>query len=332
MGLVVLLTAPYMVPHVGRFKQAMERVGIELIVAPVHERLSEEQLLTYAGSIDGTLCGDDRYSARVLEQAAPRLKVISKWGTGIDSIDQEAARRLGIRICNTPGAFTEAVADSVLGYLLAFARGGPWMDRAVKAGRWEKLPARALHECTLGVVGVGRIGKAVLRRAAGFGMRLLGNDIVQIDPGFIRELGLRMLTLPDLLAESDFVSLNCDLNPTSLRLIGEGELASMRSTAVLINTARGSVIDQPALIRALRSGAIGGAALDVFEEEPLPQDSPLRELNSVLLAPHNANSSPAAWERVHWNTLRNLFEGLGLSIPDPAVLGFALESTVAPEA
>ena len=332
MGLVVLVSAPYMVPHVGRFKQAMERVGIELIVAPVHERLSEEQLLTYAGSIDGALCGDDRYSARVLEQAAPRLKVISKWGTGIDSIDQEAARRLGIRICNTPGAFTEAVADSVLGYLLAFARGGPWMDRAVKAGRWEKLPARALHECTLGVVGVGRIGKAVLRRAAGFGVRLLGNDIVQIDPGFIRELGLRMLTLPDLLAESDFVSLNCDLNPTSLRLIGEGELASMRSTAVLINTARGSVIDQPALIRALRSGAIGGAALDVFEEEPLPQDSPLRELNSVLLAPHNANSSPAAWERVHWNTLRNLFEGLGLPIPDPAVFGFALESTLAPEA
>ena len=331
MGLVVLLSAPYMVPHVGRFEQAMERAGIELIVAPVHERLSEEQLLTYAGSIDGTLCGDDRYSARVLEQAAPRLKVISKWGTGIDSIDQEAARRLGIQICNTPGAFTEAVADSVLGYLLAFARGGPWMDRAVKAGRWEKLPARALHECTLGVVGVGRIGKAVLRRAAGFGMRLLGNDIVQIDPGFIRELGLRMLTLPDLLAESDFVSLNCDLNPTSLRLIGEEELASMRSTAVLINTSRGSVIDQPALIRALRSGAIGGAALDVFEEEPLPQDSPLREMNSVLLAPHNANSSPAAWERVHWNTLRNLFEGLGLPIPDPAALGFALESTVAPE-
>jgi len=332
MGLVVLLSAPYMVPHVGRFKQAMERVGIELIVAPVHERLSEEQLLTYAGSIDGALCGDDRYSARVLEQAAPRLKVISKWGTGIDSIDQEAARRLGIRICNTPGAFTEAVADSVLGYLLAFARGGPWMDRAVKAGRWEKVPARALHECTLGVVGVGRIGKAVLRRAAGFGVRLLGNDIVQIDPGFIRELGLKMLTLPDLLAESDFVSLNCDLNPTSLRLIGEEELASMRSTAVLINTSRGSVIDQPALIRALRSGAIGGAALDVFEEEPLPQDSPLREMNSVLLAPHNANSSLAAWERVHWNTLRNLFEGLGLPIPDPAVFGFALESTLAPEA
>jgi D-3-phosphoglycerate dehydrogenase len=310
----------------------MELLGIELIVAPVHERLSEEQLLSYAGSIDGALCGDDRYTARVLEQAAPRLKVISKWGTGIDSIDLETARRLGIRVCNTPGAFTEAVADTVMAYMLAFARGTPWMDRQMKAGRWEKRPIRALHECSLGVVGVGRIGKAVLRRAAGFGMRLLGNDIVEIDPGFIRELGLEMLTLPDLLAESDFVSLNCDLNPTSLRLIGEGELANMRSTAVLINTSRGSVIDQQALIQALRSGVIGGAALDVFEAEPLPPDSPLREMENVLLAPHNANSSPAAWERVHWNTLRNLFEGLGLPIPDPAALGFALESTVAPEA
>src|SRR4030067_1170842 len=263
-----------MTPLFRRFKPAFDRAGIEVVTPSVRERLSEEELLPYAGGIDGALCGDDRYTARVLEQAAPRLKVISKWVTGIDSIDQEAARRLGIQICNTPGAFTEAVADSVLGYLLAFARGGPWMDRAVKAGRWEKLPARALHECTLGVVGVGRIGKAVLRRAAGFGMRLLGNDIVQVDPGFIHELGLKMLTLPDLLAESDFVSLNCDLNPTSLRLIGEEELASMRSTAVLINTSRGSVIDQPALIRALRSGAIGGAALDVFEEEPLPQERP----------------------------------------------------------
>jgi phosphoglycerate dehydrogenase-like enzyme len=180
-------------------------------------------------------------------------------------------------------------------------------------------------------VGVGRIGKAVLKRAAGFGVRLLGNDIVQLDPEFLRESGVEMLALPDLLAQSDFVSLNCDLNPTSLRLIGEKELGLMQPTAVLINTSRGPVVDQRALIRALQSGRIGGAALDVFEDEPLPPASPLRALENVLLAPHNANSSPAAWERVHWNTLRNLFDGLGLEVPDPAGLGFAPESTVAPE-
>ena len=327
----ILLSAPYMIPLFGRFRPAFDRAGIEVVVAEVHERLSEARLLPYAGSIDGALCGDDRYSARVLEQAAPRLKVISKWGTGIDSIDIQAAHRLGIRVCNTPDAFTEAVADSVLSYVLDFARGIPWMDREMKAGRWEKRPARALHECCLGVVGVGRIGKAVLKRAAGFGVRLLGNDIVQLDPEFLRESGVEMLALPDLLAQSDFVSLNCDLNPTSLRLIGEKELGLMQPTAVLINTSRGPVVDQRALIRALQSGRIGGAALDVFEDEPLPPASPLRALENVLLAPHNANSSPAAWERVHWNTLRNLFDGLGLEVPDPAGLGFAPESTVAPE-
>jgi D-3-phosphoglycerate dehydrogenase len=235
-------------------------------------------------------------------------------------------------VCNTPGAFTKAVADSVLGYALAFARGSPWMDREMKGGRWEKRPGRALHECTLGVVGVGRIGKAVLRRAAAFGMRLLGNDILAIEPEFIRALEIEVLALPDLLARSDFVSLNCDLNPTSRRLIGSAQLRRMRPTAVLINTARGPVVDQPALIEALRSGTIAGAALDVFEEEPLPPDSPLRTMDNVLLAPHNANSSPAAWERVHWNTLCNLFQGLGLEPPDPAELGFAPESTLPPEA
>jgi len=329
---VVLLSAPYMVPLLQRFRPAFDGAGIELLVAEVRERLSEEELVGYAGSFDGALCGDDRFSSRVLERAAPRLKVISKWGTGIDSIDVETARRLGIRVCNTPGAFTEAVADTVLAYMLSFARGTPWMDREVKAGSWQKWTARALHECSLGVVGVGRIGKAVLRRAAGFGMRLLGNDVVPSDPAFVRQLGLKLLPLPDLLAQSDFVSLNCDLNPSSLRLIGEAQLAAMRPSVVLINTARGPVIDQPALIRALQTGTIAGAALDVFEEEPLPADSPLRQMDNVLLAPHNANSSPRAWERVHWNSLRNLFEGLGLEPPDPVQLGFTPESTVPPEA
>jgi D-3-phosphoglycerate dehydrogenase len=311
----ILLSAPYMVPIYERFRPLFESAGIEVIVVPVRERLSEEELLRYAGEIDGVICGDDRFTARVLEAAAPRLKVISKWGSGIDSIDREAAARLGVSVCNTPGAFTEAVADSVMAYVLAFARRVPWTDRAMKACRWEKIPARALHECTLGVVGVGTIGKQVLRRAKAFGMRLLGNDIVPIDPGFVIEVGVEMTTLPDLLARADYVSLDCDLNPTSRHLVNRQTLDLMRPGAILINTARGPVVDEEALAEALRTGRIGGAALDVFEDEPLPTDSPLLSMDNVLLAPHNANSSPAAWERVHWNTLRNLFTGLGLRPP-----------------
>jgi len=176
-----------MIPFMDRFQPVFEQHGIEVIVAPVRERLEEDQILAYAGRFDGAVCGDDRYTARVLAACAPRLKVISKWGTGIDSIDQAACARLGIQIHRTPNAFTLPVADTVMGYLLAFARRLPWMDRDMKAGDWDKLPSRSLSECTLGVVGVGNCGKAVLRRARAFGMRLLGNDIVEIAPDFIRE-------------------------------------------------------------------------------------------------------------------------------------------------
>ncbi|MBI5702964.1 MAG: phosphoglycerate dehydrogenase [Chloroflexota bacterium] len=308
----VLFTAPYMIPFVDRFKPVFDKYGIELIIPPVQERMEEDDLLKYAGQFDGAICGDDRYTARVIEACSPRLKVISKWGTGVDSIDAEACSRHSIKIGRTPNAFTTPVADTVLGYMLAFVRRQPWMDKAMKSGKWEKIPGKTLSECTLGVVGVGNIGKAVTRRARAFGMKVLGTDIVEIDHVFITETGIEMTSLHSLLANSDFVSLNCDLNPTSYHLMNAETFALMKPGAVLINTARGPVVEEKALIAALQVGGLGGAALDVFEVEPLPLDSPLLKMDNVLLAPHNANSSPAAWERVHWNTIKNLVEGLGM--------------------
>lgn len=310
----ILLSAPYMIPFIERFKPLFDYYGLEIILPEVHERLSEDEVMVYAGSFDGAVCGDDRYTERVLRACQPRLKVISKWGTGIDSIDKTSAQNLGIQVRNTPNAFTLPVADSVLGYMLAFARRLPWMDRAVKGGEWNKMPGRSLSECTLGVVGVGNVGKAVLRRARAFGMNLLGNDIIPIASDFLAENQIEMTTLDDLLSRSDFVSLNCDLNFTSYHLMQTRTLGMMKPSAVLINTARGPVIDEPALVEALQTGIIAGAALDVFEVEPLPKDSPLRGMNQVMLAAHNSNSSPSAWERVHWNTLRNLLEGLSLDL------------------
>ncbi|OGO62631.1 MAG: hypothetical protein A2Z45_08770 [Chloroflexi bacterium RBG_19FT_COMBO_55_16] len=308
----VLFTAPYMIPYLDRFSPILEAYGLGLIVPQVQERLDEAEILSYAGQFDGTICGDDKYTPRALRACAPRLKAISKWGTGIDSIDRETAESLGIKVFRTPNAFTLPVADTVMGYILAFARRQPWMDRVVKSGQWTKLPGRSLSECTLGVIGVGNIGKAVLRRARAFGMRLLGTDIVEIAPEFVLENGVEMTPLDDLLAQADFISLNCDLNPTSYHLINRETLAKMKSLAILINTARGLVIDEPSLVQALQAGQIGGAALDVFEDEPLPADSSLLRMDNVMLAPHNANSSPAAWERVHRNTIHNLLRGLGI--------------------
>jgi D-3-phosphoglycerate dehydrogenase / 2-oxoglutarate reductase len=312
----ILFSAPYMLPFLEHFRPVFEHYRLELLVPRVQERLEEAELLAHAGQFDGAICGDDRYTARVLEACAPRLKVISKWGTGVDSIDQVTAARLGIRVERTPNAFTLPVADSVLGYMLAFARCLPWMDRQMKAGRWAKLSGKSLSECTLGVVGAGNIGKAVLRRARAFGMRLLANDIIPIEPDFLLENSIRSTSLEELLSQSDFVSLNCDLNPTSFHLINEHTLGLMKPDAVLINTARGPIVDEAALVTALQEVKLAGAALDVFEQEPLPADSPLLGMDNVLLAAHNANSSPAAWERVHWNTIRNLLEGLGIVSDD----------------
>jgi D-3-phosphoglycerate dehydrogenase len=305
----VLVSAPYFIPIIEEYRTRLANEGIDLIAAQVNERLGETELLEVIGDIDGMICGDDRITKRVLD-AAPRLKVISKWGTGIDSIDSKEANRRGIPVYRTPNAFSEPVADTVFGYILMFARKLSLMDREIRDGRWAKPTLVSLSECTLGVAGVGDCGKAVVRRAKAFGMHLLGNDIVKMPATFLSETGIKMISLEELLAKADFVSLNPDLNPSSFHLIGKKQLAMMKPGAYLINASRGPVIDETALIGALQKQRIAGAALDVFEEEPLPAESPLRKMDNCLLAPHNANSSPAAWKRVHENTVHNLIKGL----------------------
>jgi D-3-phosphoglycerate dehydrogenase len=301
----ILISAPYFLPVVEAYRLRLEAEGLELVIADVCERLSEEELLPLVPTIDGTICGDDKFTERVLH-AARQLKVISKWGTGIDSIDRDAATQLGIQVCNTPNAFTDCVADSALGYILNFARHLYEMDQDIRSGRWIKPDAVTLRECTLGVVGVGNIGKAVVRRAAAFGMTIMGCDPIPVPGSFLKETGLKLVELDELLQSADFVTLHCDLNPTSYHLIDQSQLELMRPNAYLINTSRGPIVNEPALIDALRNRTIAGAALDVFENEPLPMDSPLRQLTNCLLAPHNANCGLAAKKRVHESTINNL--------------------------
>ncbi len=296
-----------MQPVLEDYRDSLESRGAELIVPDVNERLSESELLKLVGNIDGVIAGDDEFSERVLEKAVPRLKVISKWGTGIDAFDQDACARLGVAIRNTPDAFTEPVADSVMGYVLSFARMLPWMDEQMKSGVWDKIPGRSLSETTLGVIGLGNIGTAVAKRAKAFGMQVVATDIKNISDKIVQETSVSMVSRDELLHSSDFVSLTCDLNPTSLNLMNETAFSKMKKDAVIINLARGPLIDEKCLIEALMSNKIAGAALDVFEQEPLPEDSPLKIMPNVMLAPHNSNSSQKAWLKVHENTIRNLF-------------------------
>lgn len=305
----ILISAPYFQPVINKYRPFFDEQGIELVVPPVNERLSEEELLKYIDDIDGVICGDDRFTDRVLA-AAPKLKVISKWGTGIDAIDKEAARARGIAVKNTPGAFTRPVADTAMAFILSFARQIPWMDKEMKGGKWQKFLSRSLSESILGIVGVGEIGRAMAYCGKAFGMRILGNDIKEIPADFVREAGITMLPLKELISQADFVTMHCDLNPTSFHLIGTPQFALMKPSSYLINTARGPIVDEMALIQALVEKKIAGAGLDVFEDEPLPSGSPLLTMANVLLSPHNANSSPTAWQRVHDNTIKNLLEEL----------------------
>jgi len=281
--------------------------------------MEASELLSRAGTFDGTICGDDRYTAEVIQACAPRLKVISKWGTGIDSIDVEAAEAAGIVVGNTPGAFTEPVSDSALAYILGFCRRHYEMDQAMKEGRWAKFPGRALSECTVGVIGVGAIGQAVMRKCSAFNCKLLGYDPVSPPQKFIDDTGCEMTTLESLLRRSDFVTLHCQLTKSTHHLMDARRFSQMTRGAYLINTARGPVVHEAALCEVLQSGHLAGCALDVFEHEPLPIESPLRRCCNAIIAPHNSNSSPAAHERVHWNTIRNLLNGLGIEMAECAL-------------
>lgn len=304
----LLVTGPRILRDFDMVRPELERLGFELITPKVSQQLSEDELIALVGDIDATICGGDKWTARAMD-AAPKLKVICKWGTGTDAIDFDAARQRGILVRNVPDAFSVPVADTTMCFMLNFARKIPWLDRELKAGRWTPLDGTTLSECTLGVVGLGNIGSTVLRRARAFGMKLLGTDIRHDIPlQLIDDTGVEVVPLDELLKRSDFVSLHCDLNPISRGLIGERELSLMKPTAVLINTSRGPVVQQAALERALLTGQIAGAGLDVFEIEPIPAGSPLLTLDNVLLSPHLAQSSVRAAHRTHWRVIRNLVE------------------------
>lgn len=313
----VLVTAPYLQRDFEQYRERFALEGLQPILPDVGERLDEEQLLSVIADADGIICGDDRITARVLEQAR-RLKVIVKWGTGIDSIDADAARRKGIPVCNTPNAFTEPVSDSVVAFILAFSRNLVHADRVMKEGRWSKAPGATLAERTVGIIGVGNIGRAVARKLGAFGPRVLGTDIAEIPNEVCRAHRIEMVTLDRLLEEADYVSVNCTLNPTSHHLLKAEQFARMKPQAVVINTARGPIIRESDLVSALSSGMIAGAALDVFEEEPLPVSSPLRRMSNVLLSSHATNASPRCWQAVHENSLAMLCRVLEAVPQDPA--------------
>ena len=303
----VLVTNLIMQRDAHLFASELAAAGVSLEMYPVKQFLTVEELLPILGGYDGMIAGDDQLTTRVLEAGLPRMRVISKWGVGLDSIDLEAARRLGIRVYNSPGAFGDAVAEVALGYMLMLGRHLGVIDRRLRAGSWPKLEGEGLMGKVLGLVGYGAIGRAIARRALPFGMRILAAE-ARTD---VVAAGGVEITSPDRVCEeADYLCLACNLTGENRHMINAEVLSRMKPTAFLINMARGPLVDERALIEALRSGQIGGAALDVYETEPLPSDSPLVQLDQVILGSHNANNLKSANAYVNKNTIDNLVRGL----------------------
>jgi glyoxylate reductase len=257
----------------------------------------------------------DKIDAAVMDAAGPGLKVISNCAVGFDNIDVSEATRRGIPVGNTPGVLTDTTADFAFALLMAAARRLVEGHNYVQAGRWKtwgltQLLGQDIAGATLGIIGFGRIGKAMAKRALGFDMRILYYDPLCEDDPYAAQIGARCTDLDGILRQSDFLSLHIPLYKDTVHFIGEAELAKMKPAAVLINTARGGVVDPDALYRALRAGVIGYAALDVTEPEPIPPDHPLLSLENVIIAPHIASASVQTRGKMIEIALANLMAGV----------------------
>jgi len=311
----ILISAPYMIREKSKVEEILRSFPFLVEWANVKERLEEEELLKILPEFDGIICGDDRLTKKVLERCS-KLKTIVKWGTGIDSIDTVECKKRDIKVFRTPNAFTEPVADTSVGMMLYFLRGLGENDGILKRGGWDKPYSRAFFEFTVGLIGFGAIGQAVAKRIAPFGATILVNDLISLDDLKIADFeivkNVKMVSKEEIFERSEIISLHCDLNSTSFHILDSHSFGKMKKTPIIINTARGPLIEEGALVKALKEQKVRGAGLDVFESEPLPLESPLRQMNQVILSAHNSNSSPLCWERVHKNSIKMLAESFAL--------------------
>ena len=291
-------------PKNDRERAYLSRITAGYVPASV---TTEDEVIRMAQNADAILVAHAKISARVIG-ALPDLRVIGRYGIGLDNVDLVAARDRGIAVVNAPGFCAREVADHAMMFVLALSRRLQFMDSKMRAGCWARdiaSPMGALYTQTMGIVGFGAIGQEIARRAGSFGMAVIAYDPF-INTERAREFGVEPAELNDLLNRADYVSLSLPLVAETHHLIGEQQLRSMKKTAFLINTSRGPLIDEKALIKALDEGTIAGAGLDVYETEPLPSESPLTKFPNVLLTPHIGGYSDEGGEIVRRTVARGI--------------------------
>jgi D-3-phosphoglycerate dehydrogenase / 2-oxoglutarate reductase len=302
----VLVTCPPMLGLIDEFRGPAASQGFELVPAKVTQTLTEDELVHLLPAYDGWIIGDDPATRRVFEAGkAGRLKAAVKWGIGVDNVDFVACKDLGIPIINTPQMFGGEVADVAVAYVIGLARQLFMIDRGVRAGDWPKPPGISLSGKTVGLVGFGDIGRATARRLAACDLK-----IVAYDPGNEGDGGIACVeraAWPARIGEADFVVFTCSLNEKNRHMLDSAVLARCKRGVRVVNVARGPLIDEQALVAALQSGQVAAAALDVFEIEPMPADSPLRTMPQCIFGSHNGSNTRDAVRRCSGEAMARLF-------------------------
>jgi D-3-phosphoglycerate dehydrogenase len=302
-----------------RLCRELEAAVGEVIYNPAGRPLSSNELRELLPGCDGYIAGLDHIDARALE-AADRLRVVARYGVGVDNVDLTAARRKGIVVTNTPNANSSSVAELTIGFILCLARNIPQLSQSVKTGEWNRSRGLALEGKTVGLIGFGRIGKEVARRLSGWSVRLLAYDPVP-DREAAARFGVELVSQQKVLAESDFLSLHLPLDASTRHVVNAKFLAGMKKGSFLINTARGDLIDEPALCAALETGQLQGAALDAFMQEPPGAENQLLKMPSLIATPHCGGHTDLAMDAMGWGALRDCLAVLRGELPLHPVTG-----------
>lgn len=287
---------------------SLRQFAEEIVFSPYGHPLTEAELLPLLDGVDGYLAGLDWITDSVVRQMPPSLKVISRYGVGYERVAVQAAAERGIVVTCTPGANAESVADMTFALLLAVARDIPALDRRLRAQEWPRTVGVELFGKKIGILGLGAIGKRVARRAGGFSMSVLAYD-PYIDAVYAASHEIQVCTLHNLLEQSDFISLNLPLNEQTRNILDAAAFARMKPGVIIVNTARGGLIDEDAACAALAAGRIGGLGLDAFEKEP-PGHSPLFEMEHVVVSPHAGAHTREAVDRMAQMAIQNLIDVL----------------------
>lgn len=324
---VMVLAAPF-VRHEPEAGKPLRAAGVEVVHGPEGAIGSAEALTELLAGCAGVVASNERYDAAVLSEL-PELRIIARWGVGYDSIDLGAATDAGVIVTNTPGTLQESVADQTFALMLSLSRRVPEQIEVARSLNWRQVEGVELWRKTLGIVGLGSIGRAVARRAQGFSMRVLACD-PYCSAEDMDALNTTPACLDELLREADVVTLHANLTDDTRGMIGEAQLRAMKPSALLINCGRGGLVDQPALARALEEGWIAGAGLDVFEVEPPDADDPILRAPNTVLTPHNSSMTADAAARVNAAVCENILAALGGQTPpsvvNPDVLGEAADT------